>query len=595
MNRHATPVLLTTLLLAAWSCAGPPQVTTTAPPSELKAHVAWLADDAREGRRAGTAGELAAAQYIAAQMEQAGLQPGGPDGSWFQEFEIPLPPAPGAVSLRVAGQPVAGAGTIAAAKSGSAKGTLVSVGYGTVLPSHGMDAFADAQVEGCIVLVRRYSEFGHEPPPEMASLSSLRGKIRAAADAGAVGVILGAHPDDVTEGGDPEIEFASVPGSMPVPVVTLPPDAFAALEARCVAAADGAGGEAELSVEVLQPTARARNVLGLAPGSGPDVLLVGAHFDHLGWGGEGSLAPGVHAVHNGADDNASGIAVLLEVAEEWGMSPIGMHPREIGVLFAAWSAEELGLLGSAHWVAQPTVPLEHVLANINLDMVGRPNEGRITVGSASTADGFASALAEVQDDLQRAGMALQLQISEGELPGGGGSDHMSFHKVEIPALFFFSGLHADYHKPSDDTEKLDFRSMSELTYAVSDLLAYLQSEAQVGTLAYRKPPAPEEPGGGREVRAAAVWFGSIPDYGANPEGGGMQLAGTSPGGPAEKAGLKAGDILKRVGERDIVDIYDFMDSLSAFRTGDTVTVHFLRDGKAEQVELTFFPRPSAEF
>jgi len=323
------------------------------------------------------------------------------------------------------------------------------------------------------------------------------------------------------------------------------------------------------------------------------VLVVGAHFDHLGWGGEGSLAPGVHAIHNGADDNASGTAVLIEVAEEWGMSQVGMSDRETGVLFAAWGAEELGLLGSAYWVANPTVALEHVKANVNLDMVGRPNEGRITVGSASTAEAFGPALEEVQAELKRTGMELELVVSEGELPGGGGSDHMSFHKVEIPALFFFSGLHSDYHKPTDDIEKLDFEAMRAVGYAVSDLLIHLQLAVDEGTLAYRKPAAAEG-GGGREVRMARVWFGSIPDYGAEPEGGGMQLAGTAPGGPAEKAGLKSGDILKRIGERDIVDIYDFMDSLAGFADGDTVTVVFLREGKEESVELTFFPRPVAE-
>ena len=169
---------------------------------------------------------------------------------------------------------------------------------------------------------------------------------------------------------------------------------------------------------------------------------------------------------------------------------------------------------------------------------------------------------------------------------------MSFHKVEIPALFFFSGLHADYHKPSDDTEKLDFRSMSEVAYAVADLLAYLQMSANDGSLAYRKPAAAE--GGEREILAATVWFGSIPDYGAAPEGGGMQLAGTSPGGPAEKAGLKSGDVLKDVGGKTIVDIYDFMDSLSEFQTGQTITVVFLRAGQRQEAELTFFPRPAGD-
>jgi hypothetical protein len=565
-----------------------------ATPSELEAHVTWLADDAREGRRAGTAGAEAAAHYIAAEMEAAGLEPAGDNGTWFQEFEVELAPQPGELTLSVGGKMQGELGTVASSASTEASGRLVSAGYGVVLETHGMNDFADANVEGCIVMVRRYSEFGPTPPGEMANIGNLRGKIRNAAAAGAVGVVIGTHPDDLEKGGKAEIKFASVPGTMSIPVLTLSPAAFAALEESCMAGADASAGDARVAVEIVHPTAIARNVLGVTSGAEGDLLMVGAHFDHLGWGGEGSLAPGVHAIHNGADDNASGTAVMLEVAEEWGTTTIGTHPRTVGVMFAAWSAEEMGLLGSAYWVANPTVDIDRVQANINLDMVGRIAEGKVTVGSAYTADGFRPALDEVQDDLARAGFTLQLQIVEGELPGGGGSDHMSFHKVGISALFFFSGLHSDYHKPTDDVDKIDFVGMAEVSSAVSDLLAYLQRAAEEGTLAYKKPETPVG-GQGRDPRAASVWFGSIPDYGAEPEGGGMQLAGTSPGGPAEKAGLKSGDILKKVGDTEIGDIYDFMDSLGGFKDGQTITIVFLRDGKEEQVEMTFFPRPSEEF
>ncbi len=473
MSRTTLSFLTAAGLILATSCASSNWTAPHATPQELEAHVTWLADDAREGRRAGTAGAEAAANYIAVEMEAAGLEPAGDNGTWFQEFEVELAPQPGALTLEVDGEAVTGLGTIASSADKEATGRLVSAGYGIVLETHGMNDFADADVEGCIVVVRTYSEFGPKPPGEMANIGNLRSKIRNAAAAGAVGMVLGTHPDDVEKGGAGEIGFPSVPGSMSIPVVTLPPAAFAALEKRCMAGADGSAGDARVAVEILQPTAIARNVLGVTPGAEGDLLMVGAHFDHLGWGGEGSLAPGVHAIHNGADDNASGTAVMLEVAEEWGTTTVGLHPRTIGVMFAAWSAEEMGLLGSAYWVANPTVELDRVQANINLDMVGRIADSKVTVGSAYTADGFRPALDEVQDDLRRAGHSLQLQIVEGELPGGGGSDHMSFHKVGISALFFFSGLHSDYHKPSDDVDKIDFVGMAEVSSAISDLLAYL--------------------------------------------------------------------------------------------------------------------------
>ena len=321
------------------------------------------------------------------------------------------------------------------------------------------------------------------------------------------------------------------------------------------------------------------------------MITIGAHFDHLGWGGEGSLAPGVHAIHNGADDNASGTAMVLELAEMWGANLGGPLPRERGVLFCFWSAEERGLLGSDYWVENPTIPLERVLANINLDMVGRVGESKITVGSASTGDCFAPALEAMQTYYATSEIDFKLNIMSGSLPGGGGSDHMSFHKKSIPAIFFFSGLHSDYHKPSDDAEKLAYRQMAILANGLAEFIGELQLVD--GGFEYHKPQAAvDENGEVRHVARANVWFGSIPDYGAEPLDGGMQLSGTSPGSPAEKAGLQGGDILKQVGDIAIFDIYDFMDGLAVFADGDTVTVKYLRDDELQTTELTFFPRPA---
>jgi len=571
--RYRRALIAATLLLAA-GCAQPPSAAITV--EELRGHVEWLADDARAGRGTGTPESRQVAEYCAKQMEAAGLQPAGDHGGWYQEFEVAMPAEPGPCSLLAPGLKLSGeVGTIAAAKSGKVKGAVDTAGYGGGPP-----------MQGKIALLRRYG-----PPETQGSMeedaSALRRKLKAAEEAGAIGVILGTAPGDLARGGADTLAFSSVPGEVGIPVITLNAKDFGLLEATVLVWSGPY--EVEIGAQVKHPTARAWNVLGLVPGNGPELIVVGGHYDHLGMGGPDSLAPGVHAVHNGADDNASGTAVVLELAEQAGARGAARGPR--GLLFACWAAEEMGLLGSEWWVKHPTVPIERVVANLNLDMVGRAANDKITVGSAETAAAFRPALEAVQKDLRAQGIGLELNVAAGALPGGGGSDHMSFHQAGIPALFFFSGLHPDYHKPSDDADKIDYPRMVEVAAAVTALLARLEL-ADRGALAYVKPEAPA--GGAREGRRPGLWFGSIPDYAAAPEGGGMQIAGTSPGSPAEKAGLKEGDVIRKVGDFAIGDIYDFMDALAAFKVGDTVSVTVLRAGKLLTLQLTFFARPTSE-
>ncbi|MHC4838128.1 MAG: M28 family peptidase [Planctomycetota bacterium] len=576
--------LLPLLALLVLAPAAVAQETASVDPAitaaELEAKVRWLADDAREGRRTGTAGERVSAAWIAARMEAAGLEPGGVDGSWFQEFPVQMPPAAGDCVVAFGDARWTDVGTVAASRSAASRAPLKSAAYGMVLESHSINEFESSGVEGAVALVRRYTEFGPDPDPAFAALGNLRQKVKNAAAAGATAVILGTHPDDVARGGEAVIPFGAVPGTMPIPVVTVTPEQFATLEAAASA------GEVMVTVEaqVVREERMARNVLGYHPGRTDEVLVVGGHYDHLGYGGQGSLAPGVHAIHNGADDNASGTAMVLELAEH----RVAAGPAERGVLFALWSGEEQGLLGSAYWVDHPTVPLDRVLMNLNLDMVGRLGEGRVTVGSAATRAAFGPALDATAAWAAEAELAMSMEVMTGALPGGGGSDHMSFHKVDRAAVFFFSGLHADYHKPSDDADKVTFAQMQVLGLMLDDFLDRLD-RAAAADFTYEKP-APPEGGEEREVAAARVWFGSIPDYGASPEGGGMQIAGTSPGSPAEKAGLLKGDVILQVGDVQVGDIYDFMDSLAKYENGQTVDVVLLRAGERKTLPLTFFPR-----
>ena len=516
---------------------------------ELRNHVSWLAADEQEGRAAGSPAAARSAVYLTRHLDAAGLMPAGDNGTYFQHFDIPAPAIEGASTLTI-GNEIFDVTTLSASPAETHNAALV---------------FADADdVEEKIVLMKSDGE--------------IRAEVREAAANGAVAVILAS---------DEAIAFDAVPGKLPIAVVIVDKQHYESL------ALDVFNGvmHVEVKADIQKQTKRARNVLALSPGTSGEMITIGAHFDHLGWGGEGSLAPGVHAIHNGADDNASGTAMVLELAEMWGANLGGPLPRERGVLFCFWSAEERGLLGSDYWVENPTIPLERVLANINLDMVGRVGESKITVGSASTGDCFAPALEAMQTYYATSEIDFKLNIMSGSLPGGGGSDHMSFHKKSIPAIFFFSGLHSDYHKPSDDAEKLAYREMAILANGLAEFVGELQRVD--GGFEYHKPQAAvDENGEVRHVARANVWFGSIPDYGAEPLDGGMQLSGTSPGSPAEKAGLQGGDILKQVGDVAIFDIYDFMDGLAVFADGDTVIVKYLRDDELQTTELTFFPRPA---
>ena len=303
-------------------------------------------------------------------------------------------------------------------------------------------------------------------------------------------------------------------------------------------------------------------------------MVVGAHYDHLGHGGTGSLAPGqLGEIHNGADDNASGTAVVMELARLFVSNP----PERGQILFALWSGEELGLLGSEHWARNPTVPLDEVRTNVNLDMVGRAGEGVLQVLGAGTAAEFESWLAE-------AGPAAELELRVSLSGQGlGGSDHQTFLKRSIPALHLFSGVHTDYHKPSDDIEGFEAEGARRVTVLSRELL---RRSLAAESLAYVEPQVDESPGAARG--GFNVWFGSVPDYVGVDYG--VLLSGTSAGSPAERAGLFGGDILIGMGDVELATIYDFVYALQKYKPGDVVPVRYLREEEEHEVLVTLASR-----
>jgi len=326
----------------------------------------------------------------------------------------------------------------------------------------------------------------------------------------------------------------------------------------------------QLSVKVdIEAThARVNNVLAYLPGKTNEYIIIGAHYDHLGYGDSNSLAPSqIGQIHPGADDNASGTAGVLELARLF--APMkGKLDR--GILFASFSGEELGLLGSAEWVKEPTLPLDKCIAMLNMDMIGRINDNKVYIGGVGTGSTFKSVLEQAQ---KQSDSNFKIEYSAG---GYSASDHTSFVAKKIPVLFFFSGLHSDYHKPSDTWDKINAPSAAQLLDMVSDVALQLVSASAPPTfitVTEDKPIGGISGGGG----GYGPYFGSIPDFGEVKDG--VRFSDVRPGSPAAKAGLQAGDILVQFGDKPIHNLYDFTDALRRSKVGQVVEVKVLREGK----------------
>lgn len=318
----------------------------------------------------------------------------------------------------------------------------------------------------------------------------------------------------------------------------------------------------------------AKNVVAVRPGAGAlaaETIVIGAHYDHLGRGGFGALDPeSTGVVHNGADDNASGTAALLEIARR-----LAARRAEEArtIVFAAFSGEELGLLGSTYYVKHPVRPLASTTAMINLDMVGRLGSRRLTVFGAETAAEFPALLDSVA-------AAFQVPVT-GTGDGYGRSDQESFYTQKVPVLHFFTGTHEDYHRSTDDWQKIDVPGLLKVVDLASELAWRLATRR--AALTYVAIPPRQVAGGGY-----GAYLGTVPDMTESP--GGVRLSGVRAGSPAEQAGLKAGDILIQLGDHPIKNLYDMTEALNAYRPGDTVVLVYLRDGRRFETRATLRAR-----
>lgn len=317
-----------------------------------------------------------------------------------------------------------------------------------------------------------------------------------------------------------------------------------------------------------------RNVVGMLPGTDKrlagEYIVIGAHYDHLGLGGRGSLDPdSVGVPHNGADDNASGVVALLEAARRLSLARPGRS-----VLFLAFSGEEHGLLGSAAYVKAPAVPNDSVVAMLNFDMVGRLREDKLVVYGVETAREWRALL----DSLNAtAHFALAAQGD-----GYGPSDHTSFTIVKRPVLHFFTGTHEDYHRTTDDWQKINLAGIEKIAEFAAGIAQAVGGRPATLTFVDLPPPAP--PAGGSRSSGYGAYLGTIPDMTDNP--GGVRVSGTRGGSPAEQAGLKAGDIIVKIGTHDVPDLQGMTDALRSYQPGDTVDIVVKRDGQTQTVKVT---------
>lgn len=601
LRRTSLYVVLALTLLAA---AAPSISVGTADSARYLTDIKILAAPNMEGRGPGTSGLARASSLIEHRYKTLALQPAGTNG-YVQPFTVTTGAKLKADNSLVVvdgstKQPLAinqGFEPISFSSSGSFTGPMVFVGYGASADEFQYDDYAGVDVKDKIVVLLRYepetfsAKTGHQG---LTQHSQLVTKAINARNHGAKAVIfVNGKLADSEE--DSLMRFGGVSGPEDVGIMLLQvknsvADSWFKAAGKSLAEVQqqiNASGkpasfafpatlQLALTIDIEQTHARVDNVLAYLPGKSDQYIIIGAHYDHLGRGDSNSLAPSqIGQIHPGADDNASGTAGVLELARLF--APLkGQLDR--GILFMNFSGEELGLLGSAYWVKNPTMPLDHCVAMINMDMIGRIRDNKIFIGGVGTGSTFVPILEAAQKKAD-----FKIEYSPG---GYSASDHTSFVASKIPVLFFFSGLHADYHKPSDTWDKINAASAAQLLNMVADVMLQLASAPQPPqfvVVAGEKPMGGISGGGGY-----GPYFGSIPDFGEVKDG--VRFSDVRPGSPAAKAGLKAGDILVQFGDKPIHNLYDFTDALRRSKVGQTVEVKVLRDGQPLTVSVTLEQR-----
>jgi hypothetical protein len=611
------------------------QPATDLPSGErLRSHIEYLASDKLEGRRTGSAGANLAAEYIAREFSRYGLRRSiGRDlpGMSILEADSPnrylqkFPYVAGVelgkdnhLSVRLVANPQSKPGPLPAdaaftlrlgedwlplglSAPGRLAGTpAVLVGYGLTVNELKYDDYANAGASGKIAIAFSGTPDGENPHGQFGRYEDVRWKAIAARTAGAKALIVIARQNNFKDDSLARLHYDNSAGDAGLPVIAISRQAAAQLLSadsstlagveQQLRAKQSINNEVQapvlpphtalitLSTDVVRREVEAANVVGILDGSDPllknETIVIGAHYDHLGRGGEGSLAPREGEIHHGADDNASGTAGLLELARIFA----AQQPRpKRSLVFIAFSGEEEGLLGSNYYVNHPLVPLANTVAMINMDMIGRMKERKLVVGGVGTGQGFRDLVAglNLQTRSLQTQQAFELTLNE---DGYGPSDHSSFYSKQVPVLFFWTGTHEDYHKPSDTADKVNYPDEARIISLVALIVSHVAADDKRPVYTVAKSEATGRSMGFR------VYLGTIPNYADSNDG--LLLDGVRDDSPAAKAGIKPGDKIVKLAGREVKNVYDYTYALGEMKAGEEYEVELMRAGERLKLKLT---------
>lgn len=516
----------------------------------LKNHLNYLSDDSLEGRRAGTRGEKLAADYISSMFKQYGLTPIGTPNGFFQEFEI-------ADGKKVSDESFFSVND-KKLKPGKDYFPLNSSANIPVLSDNVTPSLSEAGHPWFLDIAEILADNKDNPHFDIKNAIVTNCEKIISKGATAVFVHNSSNIND-----NLFFDAKSKEENLKAPIVYItkecmdkyfpdPSDTY----------------NVQLRIMIISATRKTQNIIGFKDNHAPFTLVFGAHYDHLGYGEDGNSMnrTGAPMIHNGADDNASGTAALIEISRLLSTQ----KKNSFNYLFIAFSAEELGLLGSKYFVEHPTIDLNTINYMINMDMIGRMSDSTrtITIGGYGTSPSWNDILNKTKSNFR-----VKLDSS-----GTGPSDHTSFYRKNIPVLFFFTGLHSDYHKPTDDADKINYLAMTDI---VNYTVNIVRNSKIPQKLVFTKT---------REQQTStstrfSVSMGIMPDYSYS--GTGVRVDGLSEGRPAIKAGLLAGDIVVKMGDTNIDSVEAYMKALGKFKKGDSTNVVVLRSGLEKTFNITF--------
>jgi Zn-dependent M28 family amino/carboxypeptidase len=576
--------------------------------SKTRSYVETLASPRLEGRLAGSDGEKLASDYIVAELQKIGAKPLPGQKDFLLPFEFTAGTKDGGSSISAQNGAKNGvesgvlfsAGPVRAlsfSDNGDVEGPMVFAGYGIVVPdSQGFayDSYATLDVKDKIVIVLRYFPEDAEAKTKgiLARYADLRYKAMAARQHGAKAIVIVTGPTSPNAGELAPMTFDTAIAGSGIVAVSVTGDVAAKIFAanKPLAAAqkslDDANPHAtgfaipDMTIKVHAAVEREKrtgdNVVAYLPATTPVTTVVkpwvaiGAHYDHLGHGEAGNTLAGKEdagKIHLGADDNASGSAAVLEIA-----ATLAKQPRQRHVLLAWWSGEELGLIGSAAFSARPPVPLDAIAAYLNFDMVGRMQENKLTVQATGSSPAWGKII-------ERANVAAGFDLAVQEDPYQP-TDVATFNAAGVPSLSFFTGTHADYHKPSDTADRIDYEDLDRVAAFAAAIVRRIEDTPEAPI--FTKVDQQMQQGAGRA--GVRLFTGTIPDYSTEVKG--LLLSGVVGGGPAEQSGLRKGDVIVEIAGQTIANIYDYTYALDVLKIGQPVKVLYLRDGKQFETMLT---------